>query len=136
MTSVVPTKFDGRTSFEGARLRHVAPSAHEQGGIVLVITMIMLIIFSLLATTTMRNASSSERISGNVRTTELATQAAEIALRHCESSATKVAKYNGGDTTTLQATYSTTFTSSKIAPVGTNAWKTISNWDTEEYFPP
>ena len=40
--------------------------------------MIMLIIVSLLAVTSMRNASSSESVSGNVRTTELATQAADI----------------------------------------------------------
>jgi type IV pilus assembly protein PilX len=44
----------------------------------------MLVIISLLATFSIRNATSSETVAGNVRTTQLATQAAEIALRYCE----------------------------------------------------
>ena len=55
--------------------------------------LIMLVVISLLATLSMRNATSSESISGNVRTTELATQAAEIALRYCENA---VVQLNGG----------------------------------------
>lgn len=55
--------------------------------------LIMLVVISLLATLSMRNATSSESISGNVRTTELATQAAEIALRYCED---EVVKIKGG----------------------------------------
>lgn len=100
-----------------------------QRGIVLVIAMIMLIIVSLLAVTSMRNASSSESVSGNVRTTELATQAADIALRHCESSAIKIAKNNSGDTTSTQATYSTTFASTNISTQGSNTWQSTATWD-------
>lgn len=55
-----------------------------QRGVVLLISLIMLVIISMLAVTSMRNAGSTESILGNVRATELATQAAEIALRHCE----------------------------------------------------
>lgn len=54
-------------------------------GIVLVIALIMLALISLLAALSLRNAISTEAVSAAVRTTELATQAAEIALRHCES---------------------------------------------------
>ena len=64
-----------------------------QRGVVLVMALIMLVVISLLATLSMRNATSSESISGNVRTTELATQAAEIALRYCED---EVVKIKGG----------------------------------------
>lgn len=101
----------------------------NQRGIVLIIAMIMLVIVSLLAVAGMRNAASSESISGNVRTTELATQAAEIALRHCESSAIRIALNNSGDTTSTQATYSTTMTSSNISALNASAWQNTATWD-------
>ena len=53
-------------------------------GVVLIVALIILVIISLLATFSIRNAVSTEALSGNVRTTQLATQAAEIALRYCE----------------------------------------------------
>ena len=57
----------------------------RQHGVVLIIALILLVVISLLALTSMRNAGSSENVAGNVRTTELATEAAEIALRFCEN---------------------------------------------------
>lgn len=65
---------------------------HRQNGVVLIIALILLVVISLLAVTSLRGAGSAESISGNVRTTELATQAAEIALRHCEAAALKVVR--------------------------------------------
>jgi type IV pilus assembly protein PilX len=59
--------------------------ARSQHGVVLIIALIILAVISLLAVTSIRNASSTISVSGNVRTTELATQAAEIALQHCEN---------------------------------------------------
>lgn len=118
------------TCHSGARVNsHNRAVPPAQSGIVLLMAMIMLIIISLLAVTSMRSAASSESISGNVRTTELATQAADIALRHCESSAIKIAKNNSGDTTSTQATYSTTMTSANISAVGAAAWQTTATWD-------
>ena len=63
-----------------------APNARQssQHGVVLIISLILLVVISLLTVTSMRNAASSESVAGNVRKTELATQAAEIALRFCE----------------------------------------------------
>jgi type IV pilus assembly protein PilX len=61
------------------------PQAARQRGVVLIIAMVMLVVISLLASLSIRNALSSESVSGNVRTTELANQAAETALRVCES---------------------------------------------------
>jgi type IV pilus assembly protein PilX len=49
----------------------------------------MLVIISLLATFSVRNAVSTEAVSGNLRTTQLATQAAEAALRYCEDGVTQ-----------------------------------------------
>ena len=87
--------------------------------------LIMLVVISLLATLSMRNATSSESISGNVRTTELATQAAEIALRYCEDA---VVQINGGAGTlttlpVIQAFASPPLWSAKNGSGG------LTNWD-------
>lgn len=104
------------------------PSAEQ--GVVLVIALILLVVMSLLAVTSMRSATSSEGISGSVRTTELAMQAAEIALRHCEASATKVSRILGGDTTSAEATYSTTLVEANILRATTSvAWQSTATWD-------
>ena len=59
--------------------------SQSQHGVVLIIALVLLVIISLLAVSSIRNAGSSESVSSNVRTTELATHAAEIALRYCEA---------------------------------------------------
>ena len=108
-----------------------APRHQAERGIVLVIALILLVIISLLAVTSLRNAGSSESVAGNVRTTELATQAADIALRHCESSAIQITKRiaNASDTS-AQATYPTTLVEANVQRVTTaDQWKSVSNWD-------
>lgn len=108
-----------------------ARGLQPQRGVVLVIALILLVVISLLAITNMRNAGSSESVMGNVRTTELATQAAEIALSHCESSVLKVRKNAQGDITSPEATYDTTFTVANILEASTPPhWQdTSGNWD-------
>lgn len=116
-----------RSSTELARtaFAHQA-SLSGQRGVVLIIALILLVVISLLAVTSLRGAGSAESIAGNVRTTELATQAAEIALRHCESSAIQLAsnlpisdpKY-----------YATSFPIASIAPVNSNLWQNTATWD-------
>ncbi len=104
-------------------------NSHSQRGVVLIIAMIMLIVISILAVTSMRNAASTEALAGNVRTTELATQAADIALRHCEASVIEIVSVAGGST----PTYSTTITSADILPAtmpdATPTWQDIDAWD-------
>ena len=87
--------------------RHLRISVlpRRQQGVVLVIALILLVLISLLAMTSVKNSSSSESVAGNVRTTELATQAADIALRHCEAS---VLMLKGG------SSYTTTFANVNI----------------------
>ena len=100
----------------------------RQSGVVLIIALIMLTIISLLAVLSMRSATSSEAISGNVRTTELANQAAEIALRHCEAAVTNLTVVAGGGT----PTYSSTFVAANIqAPITstTAQWQNTAIWD-------
>lgn len=100
------------------------PSQHDQRGVVLIITMVLLVVMSLLGIATLRSAASTESAAGNVRTTELATEAADIALRHCESS---VIKLMGG------APYTTTFVAANIlAPSEPQKWHDMSQgtgWD-------
>ena len=108
-----------------------APRHQAERGIVLVIALILLVIISLLAVTSLRNAGSSESVAGNVRTTELATQAADIALRHCESSAIKITKLiaNASDTS-AQATYPTTLAEANVQrDITADKWTSVSNWD-------
>ena len=99
-----------------------------QRGVVLIIALIMLIVISLLAVLSMRNATSSEAISGNVRTTELANQAAEIALRHCEAAVVNLTVVASGGT----PTYTSTFVTANIqAPITstTAQWQNTAVWD-------
>jgi len=109
----------------GTVRRQHGSDARAQRGVVLIIALILLVIMSLLATTSLRNASSSENISGNVRTSELAYQAAEIGLRHCEASATDIARVNAGQA----SSYATTITSGNIVAMSTNAWSSTTTWD-------
>jgi type IV pilus assembly protein PilX len=88
-----------------------------QQGVVLIVALIMLVIISILATVSVRNATSSEAVSGNVRTTQLATQAAEIALRYCEEGVEQIS----APTPTVALT--------PLAYQDPPRWKTMSNWD-------
>lgn len=106
-------------------VRHQTPRgrgvglAQNQHGIVLIIALVILVIISMLAVTTLRNVGSSESISGNVRTTELAFQAAEIALRYCETQVW------------LSVTGAATATGFTILPVSsTPTWQSTTTWDT------
>lgn len=104
----------------------------NQRGVVLIIALILLVIISLLAVTSMRGASSAESIAGNVRTTELATQAAEIALRHCESAAIKYTKVTlGADPTHELVTYAEQgLDNTKMIWANTAVqWQNMATWD-------
>jgi len=86
-------------------------SRQGQHGVALVIALILLVLISLLAVSSLRNAGSSEMVAGNVRTTELASQAADIALRYCESKALEMA-------------------TAGVTPDSTpDQWKTAATWD-------
>lgn len=113
------------------RLKQTYPATSgRQQGVVLIIALILLVVISLLAITSLRNAGSSESIAGNVRTTELATQAAEIALRHCESSAIRITRVNGGDTSSSEAQYPTTMVDDNILRATTSVeWQNTTTWD-------
>lgn len=102
-----------------------ASARRGQRGVVLIIALVLLLVIALLTLNSMRNASSSENIAGNARTTELATQAADLALRHCEAS---LLFLMGGVTP-----YATTFVAANVLPATQPPkWQdmsTQSGWD-------
>ena len=90
---------------------------NEQRGVVLIVALIMLVIISILATYSIRSATSTEAVAGNVRTTQLASQAAEIALRYCEDAV----EQTFAPTPTVVVT--------PLAYANPPRWKTMTNWD-------
>lgn len=116
--------------------RYRGATTHTQTGAVLIIVLIMLALLSMTAATSLRNAQSTEAISGSTRNTELASQAAEIALQHCEASVRKRMAMKNGDTTSKAARYATTFTDAHIALLGSPpAWQDAKgNWDTPSQY--
>ena len=73
-------------------------SRQTQQGAVLIIVLIMLGILSMMAATNLHNAQSTETIAGSSRNTELASQAADIALHYCEGYLNQVVVNQGCDT--------------------------------------
>jgi len=57
----------------------------KQAGFVLAVSMIFLIVMTMLAVTAIKKATMDEKVSGNLRAQNLAFDAAEKALRFCES---------------------------------------------------
>jgi type IV pilus assembly protein PilX len=93
---------------------------------VLVIAMIFLVVVSLLTMTSLHNVSTSELVLGNVRTTELAAQAADVALRHCEASVVEVLTVAAGGA----SAYSSTFKQANILEASSPPqWQSIASWD-------
>lgn len=110
-------------SIQRARRPGAKPGGRRtaQRGVVLIIALVMLVVISLLTTLSIRSAVSTESVSGNVRTTELASQAAEIALRYCEDAVYQIAS----GSVTLP---STPVMLDYVAPP---RWKSPGNWDTD-----
>ena len=84
-----------------------------QQGVVLVISLIMLVIVSMLAVSTIQTTTQEERMAGNARDRNRALQAAEAAVQYC------LTQVNAGS---LPVT--------ALAPVtsGTPQWEVATNW--------
>ena len=92
----------------------------------LVLALILLAVISMLALTSLRQAGSAESVAGNTRTTELATQSAEIALRHCEASLIAGMTITAGGV----SVYPTTFAATQVlAPTTPPQWQNKALWD-------
>lgn len=65
--------------------RQMNPMKHSQGGVVLVVSLLMLLVLTLVGVTAMQLSTRQEKMSGNTRDLDVALQAAEAALRFGES---------------------------------------------------
>lgn len=63
----------------------LARPATRQRGVSLIIVLIMLVIIGLTSAAAIRNATSGEKVTNNIRLQNLAQQYAEAALRYCET---------------------------------------------------
>ncbi len=90
------------------------------------IAMIFLLLVSLMTITSLHNIASSESVLGNVRTTEMAEQAAEVALRHCEAAVMDLLTVASGGA----SAYASQFKQANILPVSSPPqWQNIATWD-------
>lgn len=100
---------------------HSRVSRHRrQAGISLIIVLIMLVVIGLTSAAAIRNATSDERVTNNVRMQNLAQQYADAALRYCES---EVAKADADRVTTLTEANIVTTAFGAAA-----AWNQTSTW--------
>lgn len=94
--------------------------AARQRGVVLVITLLLLMVLSILASISIKGATSNEVISNQSRQRVLAQQAAEAALRFCEN---QVQAFRAGRVPNIQPQ---AFVAG-AAPL----WQSMANWDVE-----
>ena len=89
-----------------------ASAKRAQGGVALLVALVVLVIIGLTSASVMRGALSTDLVANNTRVQTLATQAAQIGLRYCEIQADVDA---GGDAAALPA-----------APA--DYWNTYAHW--------
>lgn len=108
-----------------SRVRH--PRSRQPRGVILPIALIMLVIISFVGLMAARNSASYEQFSNNMRTSQVARQAAEAALRHCERVAIDHAENEGNDYE-ADAARIITATLLDTPEEDTAAWNTKANW--------
>ena len=88
--------------------------AFNQSGAVLIISLIMLLLLTLIATTGMQSTTLEEKMAGNMRDKDLAFQAAESAIKAAEAALTPPLATSDTGTGGLYSSASTLPTSSAI----------------------
>jgi len=93
-----------------------------QGGVVLIVAMVMLVIIGLMSVSVMRGALNADLVANNARSQTSAMQAAQIALRYCErnSDPSKV-----GPVTILDAPADD---DGNLHTPGPTNWNNFANW--------
>lgn len=98
-------------------LRQRRASASHQRGVTLIIALVMLVVIGLASAAVMRSSLTSDVVSNNARVHTLAQQAAQLALRFCETQVELESKdWVGG------------FTIHAASP-GTPYWETFATWN-------
>ncbi len=86
----------------------------NQSGAVLIISLIMLLLLTLIATTGMQTSSLEEKMAGNIRDKNLAFQAAESALKAAESSLSTLPSFSAAGTNGFYSLTSTIPTATAV----------------------
>ncbi len=101
-------------------MKHPSLYYRSQGGVSLIIVLIMLVIIGLTSAAAIRNATSGEKLTNNIRVQNLAQQYAEAALRYCES---EIGKADGNRVATLKEDKMIT-----VALNGATGWEQTATW--------
>ena len=99
----------------------------RQRGVSLVIVLIMLVIIGLTSAAAIRNATSGEKVTNNMRLQSLAQQYAEAGLRYCESELVK----SDTDNAAAGGRMGTSLTEVNIQTVATGGapiWSQSASW--------
>jgi len=99
---------------------------HRQVGVSLIIVLVMLVIIGLTSAAAIRNATSGEKVTNNIRLQSLAQQYAEAALRYCEAELGKP-----DDTAAPTGRQGTSLSETNIITVGvgaTTGWEQSVTW--------
>lgn len=99
---------------------------HRQHGVVLPVALILLVIVSFAGLYAARNSANHEQFSNNLRTSNVARQAAEIGLRFCESVVIDIRDNEGA----VHGGLSGNISAAEIddGGIGTGVWSFLANW--------
>lgn len=104
------------------RRQHLA----KQSGVVLPIALILLVIISFAGLFAARNSATHEQFSNNIRTMNLARQAAELGLRYCE--AVVIDKVNNDGETFPADVLKVIEPAVPVADISAATWNNHANW--------
>lgn len=96
----------------------------RQKGVVLIVVLMLLGIMSIVGVMTLRNSTTTELVSNNLRLASVAQQAAELALKYCESVATD------SSGVTPIADRSKILSATITGVITSGAWNSTSTWNT------
>lgn len=99
---------------------------HRQQGVVLPVALILLVVMSFAGLYAARNSANHEQFSNNLRTSNVARQAAEIGLRFCESVVIDILDNEGAVHGGLSGNISETEIDDNLIDSG--VWNTLVNW--------
>jgi type IV pilus assembly protein PilX len=95
-------------------MKPATPKRHEQRGVTLIITLVMLVLITLVGVSSIRTSTMDEKMAGNSRDRDKAFQAAEAAVQTC-----------------LARLANETYTGTPLTPAAANAtplWEVAANW--------
>jgi type IV pilus assembly protein PilX len=111
----------------------------KQKGFVLVVSLIFLLIMTVIAVTSIQRSILDEKVNGNLRSQNLAFQAAETALRYCQKNLEETGP--GGNLPLVPGTTQTiggikingypTEADFSVIPPAPKKWSDLSNWTNE-----